>query len=79
MFTTTAEGTVYALDDVDAEAALELQYRLAQFRTADDLLGQRQAICRGSDRRKRHVRDMLNKTPAIKDMQNTSMLYVFAL
>jgi alcohol dehydrogenase (cytochrome c) len=25
------------------------------------------------------TRDLLNKTPALKDMQNTSMLFVFSL
>ena len=79
VFTTTAEGTVYALDDVTLKplwtfntgslsSAPPMTYSVNGKQYVAVLIG-------GSV----IVRDMLNKTPGYQDLQNTSMLYVFAL
>ncbi len=79
VFTTTVDGTVYALDDVSLKplwsfntgslsSAPPMTYAVNGKQYVAVLIG-------GSV----IVRDMLNKTPGYQDLQNTSMLYVFAL
>jgi alcohol dehydrogenase (cytochrome c) len=79
VFTTTIDGTVYALDDVSLKplwsfntgslsSAPPMTYSVNGKQYIAVLIG-------GSV----VARDMLNKTPGYQDMQNTSMLYVFGL
>jgi len=79
VFTTTAEGTVWALDDVTLKplwsfntgsisSAPPMTYSVNGKQYVAVLIGG-QAI----------ARDMLNKSPEYKDLQNTSMLWVFGL
>jgi len=79
VFTTTADGTIYALDDVSLKtlwsfsagslsSAPPMTYSVNGKQYVAVLIG-------GSV----IVRDMLNKTPGYQDLQNTSMLYVFSL
>ena len=79
VFTTTAEGTVWALDDTTLKplwsfntgsisSAPPMTYSVNGKQYVAVLIG-------GSF----IARDMLNKSPEYKDLQNTSMLYVFGL
>jgi alcohol dehydrogenase (cytochrome c) len=79
VFTTTVDGTVYALDDVTLKplwtfnagslgSAPPMTYSVNGKQYVAVLIGGNVP-----------ARDMLNKTPGYKDVQNTSMLYVFAL
>jgi alcohol dehydrogenase (cytochrome c) len=79
VFTTTAEGTVWALDDTTLKplwsfntgsisSAPPMTYSVSGKQYVAVLIG-------GSF----IARDMLNKSPEYKDLQNTSMLYVFGL
>jgi alcohol dehydrogenase (cytochrome c) len=79
VFTTTVDGTIYALDDVTLKplwtfntgslsSAPPMTYSINGKQYVAVLIG-------GSN----VARDMLNKTPGHQDIQNTSMLYVFSL
>jgi len=79
VFTSTVDGTVYALDDVTLKplwtfnagslgSAPPMTYSVNGKQYVAVLIGGNVP-----------ARDMLNKTPGYKDVQNTSMLYVFAL
>jgi alcohol dehydrogenase (cytochrome c) len=79
LFTTTVDGTIWALDDETLKplwtfntgslsSAPPMTYSVNGKQYVAVLIG-------GSQQ----VKDMLNKTPAYKDIQNTSMLYVFSL
>ena len=79
VFTTTADGTVWALDDTTLKplwsfntgsisSAPPMTYSVNGKQYVAVLIG-------GSF----IARDMLNKSPEYKDLQNTSMLYVFGL
>ena len=79
VFTTTVDGTIYALDDVSLKplwsfnagslsSAPPMTYSVNGKQYIAVLIG-------GSV----IARDMLNKTPGYQDLQNTSMLYVFSL
>jgi len=79
VFTTTLDGTVYALDDVTLKplwsfntgslsSAPPMTYSINGKQYVAVLIGGNQV-----------TKDLLNKTPTHKDIQNTSMLYVFSL
>ncbi|PPQ34437.1 hypothetical protein CCS01_10880 [Rhodopila globiformis] len=79
VFTTTVDGTIYALDDTTLKplwtfnagslsSAPPMTYSVNGKQYIAVLIG-------GSN----IARDMLNKTPGHQDIQNTSMLYVFSL
>jgi alcohol dehydrogenase (cytochrome c) len=79
LFTTTAEGTVYALDDVTLKPLWS--FNTGSFSGAPPMTysingKQYVAVLIGGNQVNK---DLLNKTPTFKDMQNTSMLYVFSL
>ena len=62
-----------------ARRAVEDQCRLGLLGAADDLRGQRQAICRDRVGAERGARAKLVNTPELKDKRNATVLYVFAL
>ena len=79
MFTTTIEGTVWALDDVTLKplwsfnvgaisCAPPMTYSVNGKQYVAVLIGGQEL-----------ARSMLDKSPECKDLQNTSMLYVFGL
>ena len=79
VFTTTVDGTIYALDDVTLKplwsfsagslsSAPPMTYSINGKQYVAVLIGGNVP-----------ARDMLNKSPGYKDVQNTSMLYVFTL
>ena len=79
VFTTTTDGTVYALDDETLKPLWS--FNTGSFSSAPPMTyavngKQYVAVLIGGNAQ---TRDLLNKTPALKDMQNTSMLYVFSL
>jgi alcohol dehydrogenase (cytochrome c) len=79
VFTTTTDGTVYALDDVTLKPLWS--FNTGSFSSAPPMTysvdgKQYVAVLIGGNVQ---TRDLLNKTPAFKDMQNTSMLFVFSL
>jgi alcohol dehydrogenase (cytochrome c) len=79
VFTTTVDGTVYALDDVTLKPLWT--FNAGSLGSAPPMTysvngKQYLAVLIGGNV---PARDMLNKTPGYKDVQNTSMLYVFAL
>ena len=79
VFTTTVDGTVYALDDVTLKPLWS--FNTGSFSSAPPMtysVGGKQyvAVLIGGNVQ---TRDFLNKTPGLKDVQNTSMLYVFGL
>jgi alcohol dehydrogenase (cytochrome c) len=79
VFTTTADGMVYALDDTTLKPLWK--FNTGSFSSAPPMTysvngKQYVAVLIGGNI---ITRDMLNKSPGYKDMQNTSMLYVFGL
>jgi alcohol dehydrogenase (cytochrome c) len=79
VFTTTADGTVWALDDATLKPLWK--FNTGSFSSAPPMTysvngKQYVAVLIGGNI---ITRDMLNKSPGYKDMQNTSMLYVFGL
>jgi alcohol dehydrogenase (cytochrome c) len=79
LFTTTTDGTVYALDDQTLKPLWS--FNTGSFSSAPPMTyavngKQYMAVLIGGNVQ---TRDFLNKTPDLKDMQNTSMLYVFSL
>jgi alcohol dehydrogenase (cytochrome c) len=79
VFTTTTDGTIYALDDETLKPLWT--FNAGSFSSAPPMTyavngKQYVAVLIGGNG---IVRDLLNKTPAYKDMQNTSMLFVFSL
>jgi len=79
VFTTTADGMVYALDDTTLKPLWK--FNTGSFSSAPPMTysvngKQYVAVLIGGNI---ITRDMLNKSPGYKDMQNTSMLYVFEL
>ena len=79
VFTTTTDGTVYALDDETLKPLW--RFNTGSFSSAPPMTyavngKQYVAVLIGGNTQ---TRDLLNKTPALKDMQNTSMLFVFSL
>jgi alcohol dehydrogenase (cytochrome c) len=79
VFTTTADGTIYALDDETLKplwsfnagslsSAPPMTYAVNGKQYVAVLIGGAQQI-----------KDILNKSPELKDIQNTSMLFVFSL
>ncbi len=79
VFTTTTDGTVYALDDKTLKPLWS--FNTGSFSSAPPMTyavdgKQYVAVLIGGNVQ---TRDVLNKTPSLKDMQNTSMLYVFGL
>jgi alcohol dehydrogenase (cytochrome c) len=79
VFTTTTDGTVYALDDETLKPLWS--FNAGSFSSAPPMTyavngKQYVAVLIGGNG---VTRDLLNKTPAYKDMQNTSMLFVFSL
>ena len=79
LFTTTADGMVYALDDTTLKPLWS--FNTGSFSSAPPMTysvngKQYVAVLIGGNI---ITRDMLNKSPGYKDMQNTSMLYVFGL
>jgi alcohol dehydrogenase (cytochrome c) len=79
VFTTTAEGTIYALDDETLQPLWTFNtgsYSSAPPMTYSVNGKQYVAVLIGGNAQ---AKDMLNKTPAYKDLQNTSMLFVFSL
>jgi alcohol dehydrogenase (cytochrome c) len=79
LFTTTTEGTVYALDDQTLQPLWSFNtgsYSSAPPMTYSVNGKEYMAVLIGGNVQ---AHDMLNKTPAYKDLQNTSMLFVFSL
>jgi alcohol dehydrogenase (cytochrome c) len=79
LFTTTVEGTVYALDDQTLQPLWSFNtgsYSSAPPMTYSVNGKEYVAVLIGGNVQ---AHDMLNKTPAYKDLQNTSMLFVFSL
>ena len=79
VFTTTTDGTVYALDDQTLKPLWS--FNTGSFSSAPPMTyavngKQYIAVLIGGNN---VTRDLLNKTPDLKDMQNTSMLFVFSL
>jgi alcohol dehydrogenase (cytochrome c) len=79
VFTTTTDGTVYALDDETLKPLWS--FNTGSFSSAPPMTyavngKQYVAVLIGGSG---VARDMLNKTPGYKDMKNTSMLFVFSL
>ena len=79
VFTTTVNGTVYALDDVTLKPLWS--FNTGSLSSAPPMTysvngKQYVAVLIGGNV---IARDMLNKTPGHQDVQNTSMLYVFGL
>jgi alcohol dehydrogenase (cytochrome c) len=79
LLTTTADGTVYALDDQTMKPLWS--FNTGSFSSAPPMTyavngKQYIAVLIGGNTQ---TRDLLNKTPNLKDMQNTSMLFVFSL
>jgi alcohol dehydrogenase (cytochrome c) len=79
VFTTTAEGTVYALDDVSLQPLWS--FNTGSLSSAPPMTyavngKQYVAVLIGGNI---VTKDMLNKSPNFRDVQNTSMLYVFGL
>ena len=79
VFTTTVEGTVYALDDQTLKPLWS--FNTGSFSSAPPMTysvngKQYVAVLIGGNVQ---TQSALNKTPAYKDMQNTSMLFVFSL
>ena len=79
VFITTADGTVYALDDVSLKPLWS--FNTGSLSSAPPMTyavngKQYVAVLIGGNV---ITRDMLNKTPGYQDVQNTSMLYVFGL
>jgi alcohol dehydrogenase (cytochrome c) len=79
VFTTTADGTVYALDDETLKPLWT--FNAGSFSSAPPMTyavngKQYVAVLIGGNAQ---ARDMMNKTPAHKDLQNTSLLLVFSL
>ncbi len=79
MFTTTANGTVFALDDVTLKPLWS--FNAGSLSSAPPMTysvngKQYVAVLIGGNA---VTRDLLNKSPGYKDVQNTSMLYVFSL
>ncbi len=80
LFTTTVDGTVWALDDETLKPLWS--FNTGSFSSAPPMTysvngKQYVAVLIGGSAQV--PRDMLNKTPGYKDMQNTSMLFVFSL
>ena len=79
VFTTTTDGTVYALDDETLKPLWS--FNTGSLSSAPPMTyavngKQYVAVLIGGNAQ---TRDLLNKTPALKDVQNTSMLFVFSL
>jgi alcohol dehydrogenase (cytochrome c) len=79
VFTTTTDGTIYALDDVTLKPLWT--FNAGSFSSAPPMTysvngKQYVAVLIGGNQ---VTKDILNKSPSFKDMQNTSMLYVFGL
>jgi len=79
LFTTTADGTIYALDDETLKPLWTFSagsYSAAPPMTYAVNGKQYVAVLIGADN---PIKDVILKRPELKDMQNTSMLYVFSL
>jgi alcohol dehydrogenase (cytochrome c) len=79
VFTTTNDGTVYALDDQSLKPLWS--FNTGSFSSAPPMTysingKQYVAVLIGGNVQ---TKDQLNKTPTLKEMQNTSMLFVFSL
>jgi alcohol dehydrogenase (cytochrome c) len=79
LFTTTTDGTIYALDDETLKPLWT--FNAGSFSSAPPMTysvngKQYVAVLIGGNVQ---TRDLLNKTPSLKDIQNTSMLFVFSL
>ena len=79
VFTTTTDGTIYALDDETLKPLWT--FNAGSFSSAPPMTyavngKQYVAVLIGGNN---ITRDLLNKTPSMKDMQNTSLLLVFSL
>jgi alcohol dehydrogenase (cytochrome c) len=79
LFTTTVDGTIWAVDDETLKPLWS--FNTGSFSSAPPMTyavngKQYVAVLIGGSS---VPRDMLNKTPGYKDMQNTSMLFVFSL
>jgi alcohol dehydrogenase (cytochrome c) len=79
VFTTTTNGTIYALDDETLKPLWS--FNTGSFSSAPPITyavngKQYVAVLIGGNVQ---TRDLLNKTPSHKDLQNTSMLFVFSL
>jgi alcohol dehydrogenase (cytochrome c) len=79
VFTTTTDGTIYALDDETLKPLWS--FNAGSFSSAPPMTyavngKQYVAVLIGGNN---VTRDLLNKTPSLKDMQNTSLLLVFSL
>ena len=79
LFTTTVDGTIWAIDDETLKPLWS--FNTGSFSSAPPMTysvngKQYVAVLIGGSS---VPRDMLNKTPGYKDMQNTSMLFVFSL
>jgi alcohol dehydrogenase (cytochrome c) len=79
VFTTTVDGTVYALDDKSLKPLWS--FNTGSFSSAPPMTyaingKQYVAVLIGGNVQ---TKGFLDKTPALKDMQNTSMLFVFSL
>ncbi len=79
LFTTTADGTIYALDDETLKPLWSLNvgsYSAAPPMTYAVNGKQYVAVLIGADN---PIKDVIFKRPELKDLQNTSILYVFSL
>ena len=79
VFTTTTDGTVYALDDKTLQPLWS--FNTGSLSSAPPMTysvngKQYVAVLIGGNAQ---TKDLLNKTPTLKDVQNTSMLFVFSL
>jgi alcohol dehydrogenase (cytochrome c) len=79
LFTTTTDGTIYALDDETLKPLWT--FNAGSFSSAPPMTysvngKQYVAVLIGGNN---VTRDLLNKTPSMKDLQNTSLLLVFSL
>jgi len=79
VFTTTTDGTIYALDDETLKPLWS--FNTGSFSSAPPMTysvngKQYIAVLIGGNVQ---TRDLLNKTPSHKDLQNTSMVFVFGL
>ena len=80
VFTGFTDGTFVAYDDTTLEPAVEDQCRHRLQRAADDLRGQRQAVCRDPVRAEPDLQaPACVITPELREQRNQTMLFVFGL
>ena len=79
VFTGYIDGTFVAYDDASMEPVVEDQRRHRLQCAADDVRGQRQAICRDPVGPEPDLQAPARHTPELREMRNQTMLFVFGL